>query len=297
MTDADLFYEAPTEAETTVEAEESTSPSDDSTLKTESSDEAEEISKEETKGEESAETEKSEPIIDEDNFSFKLGGDEYDDDEVIVKVIKKPGDLTLEDLKLGYLRNKDYTIKNSNRAKVEESAKQAEQEALDSAKRFANELLFRRERLESPEFQEMKDYDRDAYDDEVKKIENGEAALLKWQEARLKQAEDDQKKQAEEAQKLISDAMPEWIDEDTKMKDLENFSKYLTDKGVKDDDQKMFYDHRLLPILRDALKVSKLEKALKEKSKSKPPLSTEPRATSSKAESAKPKEDYELFFG
>lgn len=296
MIDSEVFYEEPTddveaEQEVPEAAEELTSPpSDDSTLtEDESSDEeGEEISEEETEAEESTEEV-------EETFSYKLGG-EYDDDEVVIKIIKKPGDVSTEDLKLGYLRNKDYTVKNSERARAEEAAQAALEKAVEQSKAFENELLFRKERLDTPEMLELKEYDRDAYDEEKKRIEVGEMELAKFND-KIKQEEDKRfSEQSKIVHKKISDAMPEWIDQDTKTNDLKEMTELLNHFEVEPEIQAGFYNHIALPILKLAVKSWKAEKSIQEKAKSKPPKSSK---SSSKSKSSKPvvKEDHELFFG
>ena len=248
-----------TEVETEVEAE------------AETDEEIEEESDERSEEDEVEDESEEEP----ESFSIKVDGEDIQ--------------VTLDELKAGYSRQKDYTRKTQEVAEQRKEAEKIQNEAmqknaeLSEERALYNDLLPKMQMMiknnlqKEPDWQQLIDQDPQEY---LRKKEewNKTSQTLTFVENemnRLKteQEQDSQRalqQQALEGQRIINEKIPEWKDNEVAKKEAENMMTYAKGLGFTQDELSQIYDGRLILLLRDAWQHSKVKKAVKTKPKESP---------------------------
>lgn len=177
--------------------------------------------------------------------------------------------VTLEELRGGYLRQADYTRKTQA---VSETRKQAETEAAAAREQrthYQEQLGQLKQALESLTPPEPK---RDQFSDPneyaVKRLEwnehqdrlrtvNAAQQQAVW-EAQQDQAKTLQTRMAEEQEKLLT-AVPEWKDQAKAKAEIESLRSHAKAYGFSDEELAQVYDHRTVLLLRDAGRYRELQ--------------------------------------
>jgi hypothetical protein len=195
------------------------------------------------------------------------GDTEPEETKYTVKVNGEEQEVTLEDMRLGYMREADYRRKTSEVARSRDEVK-AKEDTLSSKLDDAESLLrLEIDDLNSEENQELKEYDRAAY--ETKK-EALEAKANKLQKLKQDSLESQQARKAERVGKekeLLLSALPEWLDENTLATEAAMVNKVWEDMGFSNQDLDQFIDHRLVVITRKAALYDRLKAAKPESKK------------------------------
>jgi len=282
------------EEETNEETQEVESSNDS---ETESEEESLEESTEDETEEETNESDEAEPEAEEESTDYQTVDDLAQaldmplEDFMAnikgkVKINGQEQEVTLSDLKNGYQMESDYRQKTAAhaekvRAFEQESTQQSEQ--IQSSLAQVNVLLTNAEQelvneYNAVNWDELRDTDREEY--LIKESEfNKRNQKLQTQKQqayeetqRLAQEQEIKNQQAhqETLQReytLMLDNNPEWQDEAVFKKDQAEIQTYLTSKGFNETEINQLVDHRIVGILRDALKaqadISKVEIAKK----------------------------------
>tara|TARA_S200000501_G_scaffold372664_1_gene418206 strand:- start:1888 stop:2895 length:1008 start_codon:yes stop_codon:yes gene_type:complete len=254
-----------TEVETEVEAE------------AETDEEIEEESDERSEEDEVEDESEEEP----ESFSIKVDGEDIQ--------------VTLDELKAGYSRQKDYTRKTQEVAEQRKEAEKIQNEAmqknteLSEERALYNDLLPKMQMMiknnlqKEPDWQQLIDQDPQEY---LRKKEewNKTSQTLTFVEnemnrLRTEQEQDSQRalqQQALEGQRIINEKIPEWKDNEVAKKEAENMMTYAKGLGFTQDELSQIYDGRLILLLRDAWQHSKVKKAVKTKPKESPARVSKP---------------------
>ena len=254
-----------TEVETEVEAE------------AETDEEIEEESDERSEEDEVEDESEEEP----ESFSIKVDGEDIQ--------------VTLDELKAGYSRQKDYTRKTQEVAEQRKEAEKIQNEAmqknaeLSEERALYNDLLPKMQMMiknnlqKEPDWQQLIDQDPQEY---LRKKEewNKTSQTLTFVEnemnrLRTEQEQDSQRalqQQALEGQRIINEKIPEWKDNEVAKKEAENMMSYAKGLGFTQDELSQIYDGRLILLLRDAWQHSKVKKAVKTKPKESPARVSKP---------------------
>ena len=213
-------------------------------------------------------------------FTAKIG-----DREVEYQINGDLEGLDLDEIRLGHLRERDYTRKRQeDSAKAKElEAKQAE--ASELANRLRGELMFEKSKLDSDEFKQLKLEAEDEYNRAVVRFNERAEAFNAWQAEQNKAMQAQQEKLQAENHQSILDAFPQWRSDDQAMKaDVQVMVDYLKDRKVNDEVMGKFYDADILPLVEKSMKYDALmSKQLASKKDNKPPQSTQPSSSSANA--------------
>ena len=200
-----------------------------------------------------------------------------------VKVNGEEREVSLDELRNGYMMQSDYSKKT---AEIAERRKRLEtQEETIRTKLNDAEALIRFEfaDLQSEEMLELKEYDPSSYWEKVEKV-NQKAQKFQQQRAleEQKMLEKKQKLFAEEQQKLL-EKVPEWMDADKREAEAKELYSHLANLGFTSEEIASNTDHRLFLLARDALKLKKLNEQKPETKLDKtPPKSAKPAAKATK---------------
>lgn len=190
-----------------------------------------------------------------------------------VKVSGEEVDVTLDDLKKGYMMESDYRKKTSSLASDREAleAKQADIDAqLGEAKSLIDLEL---ENLNSPEMLELKADDPEAYLAKMDKVQKKRESYEKLKSKRETEQRERFEKLVEKERENLFVAFPEWRDDAKAMKSgIEERSAVLSGLGFTESELSQMIDSRVWVLADKALKYDALmAKALDDKkSKAKP---------------------------
>lgn len=179
--------------------------------------------------------------------------------------------VTLEELRGGYLRQADYTRKTQA---VSETRKQAETEAAAAREQRTHyqeqlgQLKQALERLtppepdwdtlrrENPNEYAIKRLEWNDHQDRIRTVKAAEQQAA-W-EAQQDQAKQLQTRMAEEQDKLLT-AVPEWKDQTKAKAEIESLRSHAKAYGFSDEELAQVYDHRTVLLLRDAGRYRELQ--------------------------------------
>jgi len=202
----------------------------------------------------------------------------------------QPEEVTEEDSeeeRLAGLRQEDYTRKTKELAeqrKGVEALAEAFQERLEQAELVAQ---LEKEDLQSVENQELLEFDPKAYYEKKERIEAKEAQLAEMREERDLYAQQQKAERLASEQELVLPAIPQWVDQDTMMKEIPMMQKMWTDMGFTAEELDMYADHRLVVISRKAALYDQIMSAKPEEKKvTEKPKSAQPGTTTTKEEKA-----------
>ena len=196
-----------------------------------------------------------------------------------VKVGGEEQDVTLEDLRKGYMMESDYRKKTSEVARQREEIQQKKAELAGKVEEAELLLRFEAEDLSSPENQELKEIDPVAY---YEKREALEAKTKKLEELKVEAQKSEEAKTQETLKQeidLVYQALPEWLDEDIVKSDSAAMASMYESMGLPQEYLDSRNTHYDLLIARKAALYDKLMSSKPESKKVTPkPKSATPSA-------------------
>lgn len=228
---------------------------------------------------EEAETVEVEADAEEDSEAAETSYDDTEAEEeyYTVKIAGEEQQVTLDELRKGYMMDADYRRKTQEvaeqRKQVETKLSELDEKVSDAESILEIELAD----LNSDESRKLKEYDPAAW---LEKKERVEAKAKKLQDLKAKRDSELQKVRSEQLQKeatLLKEAIPEWLDDDTLKVESEKIGKMWERMGFTDTDLAQFSDHRLIVLSRKAAKYDELmssnpaDKKVKQKPKAAKP--------------------------
>ena len=221
------------------------------------------------KVENSEETPKGDTETDEPKYTVKLNGEEIE--------------VPLSELKLGYMRERDYRHKT---AKVSEKSKELETKlsSLDEKIQDAEALIeLDLNYLESDDGKELRQEDPDQYLKKVEALKAKSEKLRKHKEERAKRESEKRAEKLKSESQKLQEKISDWLDEDIKTRESNEIVKYLMDQGYSQEEIANIDDHRVFVTARDAVKLHKImSQDLSEKEVKKPPKSVKPGSSEKK---------------
>lgn len=206
---------------------------------------------------------------DEDEGEFEDEEEPEEDDEepasrYTVKVDGEEVEVSLDELREGYSRTKDYTRKTMELAEQRKAAEAEVQQIRAERERYA--AMLQQFEAQAPKEQEP-DWDRLYQADPIEWVRQRELwrdkkerqQQLVSEQQRLmyqrqqEQAQEMQKIAAENQQKLL-EAVPEWADPETGTRERQGVKKYLQEVGFTNEEVSQIYDHRAVLVARDAMR-------------------------------------------
>ena len=243
--------------------------------------EAEDLDPEEDLQETEEETEFDEDISEEDEIET-----DHEQELIAIKVDGEEIEVTLDELKSGYSRQKDYTKKTqeiSNQRKDLELKNQevskkememSEERALYKELLPKMQLMLKNNMKAEPDWAQLIDEDPQEYLRQKQKWEQ-QGTTLNFIDAELERTKNEAyqaeldliEQQKNEAKVIIADKIPEWKDDKIAEKEVNEISEYARSLGFTNEELSQVYDGRLVVLLRDAWQHSKTKKAVAKKPK------------------------------
>lgn len=152
----------------------------------------------------------------------------------------------------GLLKDADYTKKTMAAAEVNKAATKQLEKYREKVADLEAALTLDIENLDSPEMQELRQYDPDTY---LKKFEAAKKKEAKLEKAKNDLYERDSKALKDKAKKEIDlwvKSVPAWLDESVKTKDIKLIAETLQESGFSEQEMGDMYDHRLIKILHES---------------------------------------------
>lgn len=183
-------------------------------------------------------------------------------------------------LKLGNMMERDYRHKTSGVAEQRRAIEQKGQEVDQHLAQARTFIESEAEALDSPEMRQLRETDPDDYLNRVEKLQ---AKAKQWNE--LKQAREQEHKAqymdyVNQQREALFNAVPDWLDESTRNKDMPEIGKALLAMGYKEDELSNINDHRLFVMARKAMLYDRIQNQKPEDKKVKsPPRSIDPGTT------------------
>ena len=216
--------------------------------------------------EETPETLKSDTDADPELYTVKVGGEEQS--------------VTLEDLQKGYMMEADYRRKSMDLGS-RRKALEAKETELDKAITDAQSMIeLDIDSLESPEMQQLKADNPDAYLKEFERVQKRVTSLKNLQAKRQEERQEAQNERAKQEMEKLDAAIPEWLDPDVKNTEAAKVFASLEATGFSRDELAGITDHRMFVIARKAMLFDQInQQDLEDKKVRKPPKSAKPGAT------------------
>ena len=201
-----------------------------------------------------------------------------------VKVNGEELEVGLEDLTKSYMMESDYRQKtmalSKERDAIEAKASEVDQQLADAKGLIEDGIA----NLESPEMQELKETDPDAY---LKEFDKVQAKVKRFEALKQKRAEEHQARQDKLIQKereLLMTAFPEWQhDPEVMQKDSKELMGALKDVGYSDDELNSMTDHRMFLMAQKILQLNRIQtQDLESKKVKTKPKSVKPGTSTSK---------------
>src|SRR4029077_20122192 len=183
-------------------------------------------------------------------------------------------ELTEDEARLGYLRQRDYTKKTQTAAEIKKQAEAEltsarEQRAsylarLEAAKQSMDALVPKEPDWASLRSQGVSDADISAAVANYQAFARNRATIVAEQERVAKEALADAEHQHTEylaqQEEALLNAVPEWRDRQTGKAELDRLASWLRSKGFTDDQLASVNDHRLILSLYNGMKWEELQK-------------------------------------
>lgn len=189
-----------------------------------------------------AETSQDDTQAEEPKYTVKYNGEEIE--------------VPLSELKLGYMREKDYRVKMHN---VSDKSKDLDAKitALDDKVKDAEALLeIDLDYLESDEGKQLRQEDADEYLKKVEAVKKRHDKLKQYKEEKQKREAEKRKEKLVNENRLLSEKISDWLDEDVKLRETKKIVKYLTEKqGYTEEQIANIDDHRVFVMAREAVKL------------------------------------------
>ena len=218
----------------------------------------------------STETPNGDTEIEVERYKVKVGEDEID--------------VTLEELRKGYMMESDYRKKTSDVAE-RRKALETKEERIEGQLLEAKAVVeFEINSLESPEMKELKEYDPQAYLKEFEKIRGKVDKFNKLKEQRQGEQQERHKERSKKELELLETAIPEWLDQDVRSKEANEVFATMEQQGFSRDELSSLTDHRMFVMARKAMLFDQINNSdLESKKVRTPPKSQSPGASTDSA--------------
>lgn len=222
-------------------------------------------------------TEESDPQGQPDETAENEQGSNEKVEKFRLKIGDEDEELTLDDLRLGYMRQKDYTQKTMQLAE-NRKAFEAKQAELDNKITDLSVIVDDGSAwLISEEALSLKEVDPVEYWQRYESIQVKRSRLMKLKEEQLQRLSTSKAEKMRKEQELLNSKIPDWIDSEVKRKEAEGILQFLSETGFSEDEIKSFDDHRLFLMARKAMKLDSIMKSDPTKKQVKePPKSATP---------------------
>lgn len=234
----------------------------------EDSEDAEEAEEEVEETEETEEEEVEEETEEESKYTVKVNGEEFEVD--------------IDELKSGYQRQSDYTRKSQELAeqRKQNEAIQAERIRLEQERQMYANGLQQLQAYQTEKLNTFKDVDwdtlkeedpyqymlkKDEYRDAQEKARNAAQQQKIVKQQQQAQAEQARAQFVQEQYAKLTEALPEWNDENSTVK--EDIRKFAISSGYAPEEIDQLADHRSVLILKKAMEFDKLTTKVKPKKK------------------------------
>lgn len=213
----------------------------------------------------------------EENPQVEPETEQQEEPKYKVKVGDEEKDVTIEDLKKGYMMQSDYSKKTALVAEQRKTL-EAKQSEIDSQLAEARSLLdLEIENLNSPEMLELKQTNPESY---LKEFDKVDRKVKKFEKLKAKRFAEQQEKQAElnkREYEALTAAIPEWLDVSARDKEASEIFSQLKNMGFSDDELTNLSDHRMFVLARKALMFERIStQDLSSKVDKKPPKTVKP---------------------
>lgn len=213
---------------------------------------------------EATETPESDTEVEEPKYTVKVQGEEIE--------------VSLEDLRKGYMMDSDYRKKTSEVARMREEVNKAQElygERLSEAETL---LKLELEDLNSEDNKDLKEIDPTAYYEKKEKIEAKSRRLKDLKKEQKEVEEAKRQRLIQQEQELLMQRIPEWLDDEALAKETKMIQNLWNEIGFKESDLSKFTDHRLVALSRKAALYDQLMTAKPDQKKVKqaPPKSAKP---------------------
>ena len=172
------------------------------------------------------------------------------EERITVKVGDEELSLTLEELKLGYMKGSDYQRKTTEAKRLREQYEATTTE-FSQALQDATALLD----MDIAELQadtELREYDPDEYLKRFEKLEKRTVKLKELKEKERKAKEQKRQEKLLKEQERLREAIPEWLDSDKQQTEITKALEVLSKTGFTEQELSTLSDHRLLVMARKA---------------------------------------------
>ena len=216
------------------------------------------------------------PIEQSEPVETPQGDTETDEPRYTVKVSGEEREVSLDELRKGYMMESDYRKKTSEVSERRAAIEQKESQ-IEAQLRQAEELLdLEVSALESEEMQQLREDDPDLYLREVDKVKAKADSLAKLREDRAAENQEKAKERATQELELLTRAIPDWLDEGKRREEGAEVFKHLEGLGYTQEELGNLLDHRVLVLARNSMI---LNKNLESKRVNTPPKTQKPGTT------------------
>lgn len=205
-----------------------------------------------------------------------------------VKVNGEELQVSLDELKKGHMRERDYRHKSmevSNLRKETEAKLQALDKKIEDATMLAE---FDLKYLESEEGQQLKQTEPELYLQKLDDLKSRSEKIKAFKEDKAQREAEQLKESYQKEQEALAQKIPDWLDPDIKKSELNDMFNVLLEQGYTEDELNRMTDHRVFVLARDSMKLkSLLNKDLSDKEVKTPPKSVAPGSTEKKPRKTK----------
>ena len=178
-----------------------------------------------------------------------------------VKVNGEEIEVSIDDLRKGYMMEADYRKKTSDVARMRDEAKQKLTEIESKVADAELVLKLEIEDLNSEENQDLKEYDRTAYEEKVDKVKAKLEKLEKLKQATQENKSKSKQEEIAKQKEALLTALPDWLDEAKLSTESKMINELWSDYNFSQEELNEFTDHRLILISREAALYRKLKNA------------------------------------
>lgn len=199
-----------------------------------------------------------------------------------VAIEGKEEEVTVDELRSGYMRQRDYTLKTQELAKERETFSSETTQRKQVVENTINELGVLAQHMvqrlvdedQTTNWQQLQQTDPEAYAARMtRRLENRE--MLRTVLAKATQMQSQQKKEQEEKFKSeflnrrkseeakLALVIPEWSDPEKAKAEKAELGKFLTERGFSKDELMSFIDHRAIALSREAMLYRRIQEAKK----------------------------------
>jgi len=227
--------------------------SSDSAPESETTEQPETVEAESTEVEEAGHELES---VDSSDEETPEGDTEPEEPRYTVPVNGEDKDVSLEDLKKGYMMESDYRKKTTEVARHRDENK-VKEEALSSKLLEAEAMVsLEAEDLNSVENQDLKEYDRAAYEEKRDKLEAKRNRLNELKQEDQTRQQENQSERIGKEKELLLNALPEWLDEKVLTEEAGMVNTMWETMGFTPQELSAFSDHRLKSARAGTVKTS-----------------------------------------